>query len=215
MANAKVKEWDFTLAQEVPEDLLSPDLADFLSAFDPELEGLFNDIKNFVRIFNPAEIDARFLDVFLMSRGFKTAIDFKGIQLTETEKRKLALLAVQLYRQKGTGVGIVNAVRLLLGLETRIINSYNIDVWVLGESDLGIDTVLFLGDDLGAGHPILYSFDIEILEPSTAEQRDKVRAIVRYMKPLHTHLLKIIEPPLPPDHWELGISELGITTDLH
>jgi hypothetical protein len=53
--------------------------------------------------------------------------------------------------------------------------------------------------------------------PLTETERRQIRAIVDYLKPAHTHFVELIEPLPPPvyHHWELGISELGETTDLH
>ena len=41
--------------------------------------------------------------------------------------------------------------------------------------------------------------------------------IVDYLKPAHTHFVDLLEPsaPIEYDHWVIGISELGMTTDLH
>ncbi|HBU43612.1 MAG TPA: phage tail protein [Microbacterium sp.] len=53
--------------------------------------------------------------------------------------------------------------------------------------------------------------------PLTDAQRSQLRAIVEYLKPAHTHFVNLIEPAPPAfiDHWELGVSEIGVTTDLH
>ncbi|MBN2194903.1 MAG: phage tail protein [Polyangiaceae bacterium] len=51
---------------------------------------------------------------------------------------------------------------------------------------------------------------------SDTEQR-QIRAIVDHLKPAHTHFVRLLTPSVPvvPEHWELGVSELGVTTDLH
>jgi len=51
----------------------------------------------------------------------------------------------------------------------------------------------------------------------TDTQRRQLRAVVDYMRPAHTHFVDLLEPGAPTtfDHWELGISELGASTDLH
>ncbi len=38
-----------------------------------------------------------------------------------------------------------------------------------------------------------------------------------YLKPAHTHFVNLVEPAQPAfiDHWELGVSEVGVTTVLH
>jgi hypothetical protein len=51
----------------------------------------------------------------------------------------------------------------------------------------------------------------------TPRERKHLRAIVNYMKPAHTHFVNLIEPlvPIVPDHWELGVSEVGSQSQLH
>jgi hypothetical protein len=48
-------------------------------------------------------------------------------------------------------------------------------------------------------------------------ERRQLRAIVEYLKPAHTHFVDLVEPlrPVLPNHWELGLSDLGERTDLH
>jgi hypothetical protein len=53
--------------------------------------------------------------------------------------------------------------------------------------------------------------------PLTDRQKKQIRTIVEYLKPAHTHFIYLIEPstPIVYEHWELGISELSVSTDLH
>ena len=62
----------------------------------------------------------------------------------------------------------------------------------------------------------LYSFDIETENVLTSAQESIIRKVAEYMKPAHTHLIRIrLALPLPwPDSWMLGISELDISTEL-
>ncbi|NOJ79781.1 phage tail protein [Myxococcus xanthus] len=51
----------------------------------------------------------------------------------------------------------------------------------------------------------------------TPAERLRLRTLVGYLKPAHTHFIDLVEPlrPILPEHWELGLSELGETTTLH
>ena len=53
--------------------------------------------------------------------------------------------------------------------------------------------------------------------PLSDAVRRQIHAIVDYLKPAHTHFVDLIEPgvPLTFDHWELGVSELGVESELH
>lgn len=205
---------EYKLFHDWPQNQVTEDLLLLLDAFDVQIQEFLDSIFAFPDLANPEKIPAVFLDVFLMYRGFRTASDFAGIVLTENEKRKLAILTVPLYQQKGTAAGIVNIIRLLLGIESSVLTQYNVDVWKIGVSELGKNTRLFPNADIVGDRP-LYTFDIELLQVITQEQEMKIRALVEFMKPMHTHLNRIIQPVPPPDHWELGVSRLGLTTDLH
>jgi hypothetical protein len=62
----------------------------------------------------------------------------------------------------------------------------------------------------------LYSFDIEITAPVSAENEILIRRIAEYMRCAHEHLVEIRTAlPLPwPDGWELGVSELDVDAEL-
>ena len=62
----------------------------------------------------------------------------------------------------------------------------------------------------------LYCFDLETQTALDSETETIVRRIAEYMKPAHTHLINIRTAlPLPwPEGWEIGVDELGETTEL-
>jgi hypothetical protein len=82
----------------------------------------------------------------------------------------------------------------------------------LGVSELGIDTAL-------AGGTSFQKFSFEAVSPITLTetQRRRVIELINYMKPAHTHFIRLIEPEeeeAPVVEWILGVSELGIDTVL-
>jgi len=102
---------------------------------------------------------------------------------------------------------------MMVVLETaRQVAGTDANILILGESELGIDWELGPSDLFAR-----YAFNVEVDVPLTGTQRSQIRAIVDYLKPAHTHFVDLIEPGVPPtfDHWELGISELGWSSDLH
>ena len=96
-------------------------LGDFLygSAFTT---GIANDIASFVCIIEPAEAPDRFLDALLLHLGFNL-----DLPLTEEEKRKIIPVLVDLYKQKGSNVGIENALSLFLGIPAQILPPLNLE----------------------------------------------------------------------------------------
>ena len=62
-----------------------------------------------------------------------------------------------------------------------------------------------------------YAFEVHVDRVLSDVERRQLRTIVALIKPAHTHFVALVEPRLPAvvDHWVLGVSELGESTDLH
>ncbi|MBN2715754.1 MAG: phage tail protein, partial [Deltaproteobacteria bacterium] len=148
-----------------------------------------------------------FLDLILTDLGNPFPFE-----LEELAKRRLAAVLVEMYRQKGTAIGIENAIRFFLGIDITAITPFTADTMILGESELGVDWVLG-----ASGRFARYAFNVEVDVALTDTERTQLRAIVDYLKPAHTHFVDLVEPSAPVefDHWVIGVSELGFTTELH
>lgn len=183
------------------------DLFRFIACLQEITDLLLADVDRWPDIFDLERAPEAFLDLLLRDLGnpFPFDLDTMG-------KRRLASVLVEMYRQKGTAKGIQNAIRFFLGIDISAITPWSADTLVLGESELGVDWVLGPSDRFAR-----YAFNVEVARILTARERRQLRAIVEYLKPAHTHFVDLVEP-LPavlPNHWELGLSELGVTTDLH
>ncbi len=152
------------------------DLRRFIACLQEVTDLLLAEVDQFSDIFDLERAPERFLDLILRDLGnpFPFDLDVLG-------KRRLASVLEEMYRQKGTAIGVKNAIRFFLGLEVEIL-PFAADTLILGET-----------------------------------QRKQLRAVVDYLKPAHTHFVDLLEPtpPITYDHWELGVSEVGWTTDLH
>jgi phage tail-like protein len=195
-------------AMNVAEDVWPFDLRRFVGSLQEIVDWLLCDIDRFDRLFDPDTAPEEFVDAMLVDLGnpFPFALDLRA-------KRRLVSLLVSIYKAKGTADGIVNTIRLFLGLEVDITYPGWSSGWDLGVSELGVSSYLGTSDSATR-----YSYRIVAPTILTAEQRSIVRQIAEYMQPAHEHLIEIVEPAPPaaiPDHWELGLSELGITTILH
>jgi len=183
------------------------DLRRFIACLQEVADLLLAEGDRYADIFDLERAPEPFLDLILQDLGnpFPFDLDVLG-------KRRLASVLVEMYRQKGTAVGIENAIRFFLGIDVAAITPFAGTTLVLGESELGVDW------ELGPSNRFArYAFNVEVEVPLSDTERRQIRAIVDYLKPAHTHFVDLIEPGLPPvfDHWELGISELGWTTELH
>lgn len=181
------------------------DLRRFLLCLQEVTELLLADIDRFTDVLDPDIAPEPFVDVMLDDLGNPFPFD-----LSLADKRRLLNVLVAVYREKGTGVGIANAIRFFLGLEVDIV-SYAGEALLLGESLLGEDWILGPSAAFSA-----FAFDVVTPRALTPEERLRVRVIVDYMKPAHTHF-RVVEPVIPEviDHLELGLSELGETWLLH
>jgi len=201
----------FDLWQMLPKhnrrDDTTGDLLRFISCLQEVTDLLLADLDRWPDIFDLERAPEPFLDLILQDLGnpFPFDLDVRG-------KRRLAAVLVEMYRQKGTAQGLKNAVRFFLGIDIVAITAFNADTLVLGESLLGVDWVLGPSDRFAK-----YAFNVVVARILTPTERKHLRAIVEYLKPAHTHFVDLVEPfpPLVPDHWELGLSELSVTTDLH
>ena len=198
--------WSMLSDDDRRSDELIGDLQRFISAYQDVVDILLWDIdaEQFYHDIDKAPEWA--VDAMLAELGNPFRL-----QLTLDRKRKLLAVLVEIYREKGTDEGIVDVARFFLGINITSVTEINIDTWVLGESELGVDT------DLGpSGEAELYTFWLNVDRVLTDQERRDLEALVDYMKPAHTHY-HIIEPTDPEfvDHVELGLSELGFNFDLH
>lgn len=183
------------------------DLFKFVACLQEVTDLLLAESDRWPDIFDFERAPEPFLDLILEDLGNPFAFDLDVLQ-----KRRLASVLVSMYRQKGTAVGIRNAVRFFLGIEVLAITAFNVESLTLGEALLGVDWVLGASTSFAR-----YAFSVEVGRILTQGERRELRAIVEYLKPPHTHFVDLIEPAEPEaiDDWELGISELGANTDLH
>ena len=183
------------------------DLRRFIDCLQEVVDLLLADVDRFVDIFDVDRAPGPFVELILADLGNP----FTEFNLSEADQRRLAGVLIEIYKEKGTAAGIVNAVRFFLGLEVEVHHLRRTSL-VLGVSELGVDWELGSSD-----RRVLYSFTVESPEILTDVQRLQIRSIAEYMKPAHTHLVQIIEPEDPDavDHWEIGVSRIGDTTDLH
>ncbi len=182
------------------------DLRRFLSCLQEVTDLLLAGVDGFTDILDPDRAAEVFLDLMLAELGNPFPFD-----LSLVDKRRLLNILVAIYREKGTAAGIRNAIRFFLDLEVDI-TAYAGEALILGESLVGEDWIL------GPSMPFSsYAFEVVVPRALTDEERRRLRAVIDYMKPAHTHFARLVEPVIPEviDHLELGLSELGENWMLH
>jgi phage tail-like protein len=185
---------------------ISKDLFRFISCLQEVTDLLLFDIDSWPNIFDLDVAGDPYLDAMLEDLGNP----FPFV-LTTIQKRQLLRILVSLYKQKGTAIGIINAVRFFLGLDVTISFPAG-SLMSLGKSKLGVDWILSSG-----ARRTKYSFSIVSAASLTPDQIAQITFIARYMKCAHEHLIRVVVPSVAPvyDPVVLGVSRLGIDWKLH
>jgi phage tail-like protein len=199
---------DFIPEENLREDATG-DLERFLRCLDEVLQLLLCDIDRFPEILDIELARLNHLEALLVHLG----VPFSFIaDLSETDKRRVASVLVDAYKRKGIEIGMESLISFVLGIQVDIRPYLGLASWTLGVSELGVDTAL------GPGTSFLrYSFEAVTDEDLTELQRRRMIELIEYMKPAHTHLIRVIEPGtagVPAVTWQLGVSELGVDTVL-
>lgn len=144
----------------------------FLAVCDDILKVLMLDVDLFTDIVDPDVCEEAMLDLMLADMGNP----FSQFDFTEIEKRRMVRLLLPIAKQKGTGPGIVNVIRLLMQMDAEIIPAPRVGL-ILGTSMLDVDWVL------GYGTP--FAFQIRIVTSTgtfPAETYNRLVQIVEHMK---------------------------------
>jgi phage tail-like protein len=183
----------------------SHDLARVVACLQDVTEVLLHEGDRWTDILDPRRAPDAFLDLMLADLGNPFPFDLDRI-----EKQRLVATLVQLYRKKGTAPGIEQALRFFFGLNART-RPYASRAARLGRARLGRDFRLGPSDQFR-----LYAFDLEVDRILSEDERRRVRWLVEYAKPAHTHLVQIIEPgpPVPAAVWRVGSGRLRQNTVL-
>lgn len=183
------------------------DLAAFVACIQEVIDWLLADLDALPDLIDIERAPEWMLDLILQDLGNPFAFE-----LTELQKRRLASILVGIYRLKGTAPGIRSAIRFFVGLDDVAITPLTATTLVLGESELGVDW------ELGPSARFArYAFEVTTPRVLTDTERSAVRALIDYMRPAHTHFVALNEPVIVAvfDGWELGTSELGVTSVLN
>jgi phage tail-like protein len=176
------------------------DLARFVACLQDVVDLLLADQDAWPLLLDLTRAPEPFVDAMLLDLGnpFPPPSDVGA-------KRRLAASLVGIYQQKGTGIGITNAMRLLFGIGATS-QAVADQTMSLGDAELGVDWVLGPSSRWAR-----YAFDVAVSRVLTDEERRQVRAVIEYMAPAHTHFVNLVEPGAPPPSfwWILGDSELG------
>lgn len=130
----------------------------FFLGFQSQFETTYSNINDLVNLFNPSKAPDEVLQYLKDHVGFTKELEDITQGLTNNELRKLIILAVPLWRQKGFDVGYKNIVRLFTGANSRTFNWFDFRLIIgekaLGEEQLGEDSWLISRVGLEGSTPI-------------------------------------------------------------
>lgn len=166
------------------------DLERTLRVLDEPTQLLLCDVDRFPEIYDFDLIPDHLLPALLAHLG--NPFSFAS-ELSLTDQRRLASVLEEIYQRKGEEFAIESVVNFLLNVPVDVRPYLGVGpTWVLGESELGIDTYL------GPGTSFLrFSFEVETFVNVDETTRRRLIEIVQYMKPAHTHFVRLIEPTHP------------------
>lgn len=132
----------FDIKNDFPKQLLAnTETNQFMSVIDEFFKRRAMEIGEIADLLlDPSKMPEHVLNLKLKDWGFY----LRGLELTENQKRKLITLMPIIYRYKGTIAGIVNLIRLLLGIEISVTTEdfSGDEVWVMDESVMDETTII-------------------------------------------------------------------------
>lgn len=167
---------------------VSGDNERFVRIFDEVTQLILADTDAFELIYDLDKAPLEFVDALLFHLGNPYTF-----LTTEAEKRKTLATLVQTYKVSGTDKAIEDAILQILGIPMTVfpLNRPTIS-WILGDSELGIDTILGTSD-----LRLRYSFEIISPVALSGNQRSIVAQIANTWRTAHTHFVRLIEPGSP------------------
>lgn len=203
--------WDRLPPFDQRRDAVTPGrpLRKFILVLQDVVDLLLCDIDRWTEIIDIDLAPEPFLDAILQDLG--NPFDFVSLDLAA--KRRLARILVDIYKEKGTEPGIINAIQFFLGIQVELDVLNCREYWSVGVHQLSLDTVI----GPGTGSPLWYSWYIVSPVILTETQREQMLQIADYMKAAHEHILGIREPggiTTPSSFWRIGVSTINTDTTL-
>src|SRR3990167_9247656 len=99
----------------------------FVAVLEETFDLLHGDIQDFNRTWDPYRCDKKYLPYLAHKVGW-----LLDTAKPESLQRKTTRLIGQVFKKQGTKVGVIEAIRLLLGFEAQVIETWATDGWRMG-----------------------------------------------------------------------------------
>lgn len=207
------------------DDDTTGDLQNFIvNVLQPVLEDFYSDVERYQDEVDPATASADSLLAMLNDLGCPFPAAF---QQSQERQRLIVDCLVSAYKVAGTVPGLINTVRLIMGLEIQEVITPAISAqWILNESALAgdpppswttlpVDTDFPVLGNTAASAPYSFQVSVPATPILTPAQVETLTQIVKEYKPAHTHFEGIIQGAPPSDEfWVLGVGVLDVDTML-
>jgi phage tail-like protein len=201
--------WDYIPTINKAEDT-SQHLEKFILCIQDQLDTTLSSVDNWVNILDYDRAPEAFLDLILKDLGNPFAFEL----LSESDKRSLAAILVQIYKLKGTDGAIEGAVRFFLGFDAQI-NLFRDSGSLLSDLITPIDLL----DDsfvLGGGGPFDFNLTVATTDTAgralTTTEVERITKIVNVIKPVMARFV----PPIfyglsAPERVQISGSSASVT----
>ncbi len=140
--------WSMMVPKKNREEDATKDLARFVGCFQELLDLMLISCDRFMDQYDPDLCSDRDIDAMLYDMGFPfEGPGWSDLVLTDDERRKVLRLLMDIYRSKGTDIGIEQTVYLLLGVIAEV-KEFSAVGWRLGIDRLGSGGIAQVLNDL-------------------------------------------------------------------
>jgi len=173
--------WDMIPEMNKREDK-TQELERFIRSCDEPAQVMLADVDQFGLLLEPMRTKDEVVDVLLEHLGNPLAF-VRGLSLQK--KRELIPLLIPMFKKRGIDAGIEDSVAFFLG-KTVVVTPFDIPAttWTLGVSQLNYNT--YVGPSRSR---VRYSFYIDHSEALSSVEMERIREIVEFVRPAHTHFI--------------------------
>lgn len=133
------------------------DLERFSNCIAEVLGLLLSDIDRFTDQFDPDLASDENIDAMLYDMG--NPFTWPELVLTADEKRKLLRVLIEIYKLKGTKIGIESTIQFILGYDVTVV-PYALEGWVLGIDELGSGSIAEVWSENGETYDFTMAMDL-------------------------------------------------------
>lgn len=151
--------WSMMVPLKNRQEDLTRDLERFSNCIAEVLGLLLSDVDKYTDQFDLDLASDEEIDAMLYDMG--NPFTWPELVLTADEKRKLLRVLVEIYKLKGTAIGIESTIQFILGEDVTVV-PYTLEGWVLGVDELGEGSIAEVFCQNGAPYDFSTAMDLNL-----------------------------------------------------